>query len=92
MFVESGIVQRYNFSFLLRTVHRIISTMYITFDRSETDNTFHATVHIKLCKKPLNSVQSFNITIQTQSYTSTDLDCRITNMVMKINTECMNEQ
>jgi len=50
--------------------------------------------HIKLCKKkPLNSVQSFNITIQTQSYyTSPDLDCRITNMVMKINTECMNDR
>jgi len=43
--------------------------------------------------KTLEFSAFFNITISTQSYyTSPDLDRTITNMVMKINTECMNKQ
>jgi hypothetical protein len=52
IFVESGIVWHYNFSFLLRTVHQIISTKYITFNRSETDNAVYVAARIELCKNP----------------------------------------
>jgi hypothetical protein len=50
--VRSDIVQQYNFRFLLRTVHQIMSTKYIIFNRSGTDNTIYATARIKLCKNP----------------------------------------